>query len=301
MKKYVFEPKRLPVISGYEAVRILNKLRSGQLINVNLSLGKYKNVPVEVLGKRVIFEWVGNENEQLSLELDVHQLMLIAKKDYRVYVIYSNNSTEHLGYFKGNNYYQLIAIDPHKAPTIEINGIRMHKTKGTDPFSNAKLKILKLKVKKGMRVLDICTGLGYTAIWAAIFGGQVTSIERDINVLEMAEFNPWSEELSNIEILIGDALEVIKQLDNDYYDRVINDPPRFSVAGELYSLAFFEEIFRVLKPGGIFFQYTGFPQERYRGKSIVKGIGERLRKIGFITKFDARAEGFICRKPRLYR
>jgi len=298
MKEYAFKPKKLPVISGYEAINILNKLRRGQLSDANLSLGKYKNVPVKVSGERVIFKWM--DREQLFLELEIEQLMYISKKEYRIYVIYPDNSMRHLGYFSDSNYYQLITVDPYKAPTIEINGIRMHKTKGVAPFNNAKSKVLKLRVKKGMRVLDICTGLGYTAIWATTFGGQVTSIEKDVNVLKMAEFNPWSEELSGIEILLGDALKVIRELDTDYYDRVINDPPRFSVAGELYSLEFFEEVFRVLKPRGIFFQYTGFPQEKYRGKSIVKGIGERLRRAGFVTKFDAKAEGFICRKPKLY-
>ena len=71
MKEYAFKPKKLPVISGYEAINILDRLRSGQLSYANLSLGKYKNVQVKVSGERVIFKWMDRENEQLFLELEI--------------------------------------------------------------------------------------------------------------------------------------------------------------------------------------------------------------------------------------
>ncbi len=302
MENYSFIPKKLPVISGYDAVNILREIDNGVLKSVNLSLGKYEKVPASVNdSEKIVLEWVNEKGKPLLLELEIEQLKAISRKEYRVYAIYPDGSLMHLGYFIDNNYYQLIAVDPYKAPTIEINGIRMHKTKGVSPLDNAKQKVRRLRIRQGMKVLDICTGLGYTAILASNLGGHVTSIEKDINVLKMAEFNPWSEELSSVKILLGDATEIIKEIEDNSYERIMNDPPRFSVAGELYSLEFFREVYRVLKPGGIFFQYTGFPQEKYRGKSIVKGIGERLRAVGFITRFDATAEGFICRKPKLSR
>lgn len=297
MRKFLFEPRRVPVISGFEALNVLNSISRSSLSKINLTLGKYKDTPVSHLNGAVVFEWVYRDIGRVRIELSIEKLINLSRKEYRVFTINPDNSVQHLGLFSDNAYYQLIAIDSRKAPTIEINGIRMHRTKDLSPFEDARLKIHALRLRPGMRILDICTGLGYTAIWALKSGGQVTTIEKDENVLRLAEFNPWSEELSNTDIIIGDASKIINEFSDHIYDRVINDPPRFSVAGELYSLSFFKEIYRVLKPKGFFFQYTGFPQSRYRGKSIVKGIGERLRMAGFMIKFKAREGGYLCYKP----
>ncbi len=58
-------------------------------------------------------------------------------------------------------------------------------------------------------------------------------------------------------------------------------PPRFALAGELYSLTFYRELFRVLRRGGVLFHYVGAPGSKYRGKDLQKGVMERLKEAGF--------------------
>jgi predicted methyltransferase len=54
-------------------------------------------------------------------------------------------------------------------------------------------------------------------------------------------------------MVLGDAVEVLKELESEEYDAVFHDPPRYSLAGELYSREFYSELYRVLKRGGKLF------------------------------------------------
>ena len=67
----------------------------------------------------------------------------------------------------GKHFYKLAKTGG--APTLEIDGIRMHRTKDTTPdrMRWKKSKILGLRHGK---VLDTCMGLGYTAIQADEYG-----------------------------------------------------------------------------------------------------------------------------------
>jgi len=290
---YQFTPRRVPVISGHEADRILQEIKAGKkFIKLSISLGRFPDIRARYLDSSICFEY---ENKEYCL--DIEDINRMRKHSHRVFIVQEDNLVP-LMMFSDNRFYQLIATNARSAPTIEINGIRMHRTEGITPFQDAKMKVIPLKISRKRRVLDICTGLGYTAIWASRFGGDVITIEKDENVLSMAEYNPWSYELENVRIIHGDACKILPILPSNYFDRVINDPPRYSIAGELYSERFFAELYRVLKPGGILFQYTGRPEEKYRGKKIVRGIIERLRRVGFIVHPYKKALGLICVKPR---
>lgn len=176
--------------------------------------------------------------------------------------------------------YRLVPTDG--PPTIEISGIRMHRTRDVDPWEDTVLKLAAIKPVVG-RVLDTTTGLGYTAILAARTARQVTTIERDANVLEIARANPWSRELfkaPNIARVIGDAAEIVPTLPDGYFDRIVHDPPTLVLAGELYGLAFYRELLRVLRAGGRLFHYTGAPG-RLRGRDLPGAVARRLREAGF--------------------
>ncbi|MGZ3610849.1 MAG: class I SAM-dependent methyltransferase, partial [Ktedonobacteraceae bacterium] len=64
------------------------------------------------------------------------------------------------------------------------------------------------------------------------------------------------------------------------FSRIIHDPPTFSLAGELYSGVFYQQLFRVLKRGGRLYHYIGDPQSKASG-GVTKGALRRLQEAGF--------------------
>ncbi len=183
--------------------------------------------------------------------------------------------------------------------TIEIDGIRMHQTLKKTPLQDAKDKVKLLKIRNGYKVLDICTGLGYTAIEESKKASFVITIDNDWNVIEKAKENIDSIDLfssPNIQIVLGDAEEIIKTFPDNFFDAIMHDPPRFSRAGHLYSFKFYSELYRILKKRKLLFHYTGKPGEK-RGLKFTKGVKKRLKEAGFssIIWIDD-CLGFLCRK-----
>lgn len=180
------------------------------------------------------------------------------------------------------HFYKLVATDG--APTLEIDGIRMHRTVGVTPGRDARGKLDALGVDEG-RVLDTCGGLGYTALGALGRGaGLVVSVERRSEVVRIAQLNPWSRGLfedARAHLLIGDSFHVVEGLPVAFFDYVVHDPPRLAHAGELYGGEFYSRLFRVLRPGGLIFHYTGEPGSRYLRLDIRRGVMRRMRGAGF--------------------
>ncbi len=168
------------------------------------------------------------------------------------------------------------------APTMIISGIPMHRIKGTDPYQDTLEKIRAAAPMTG-RVLDTTTGLGYTAIQASRTASEVITIELDPAVIELCRQNRWSRELFDnprITSLIGDSYEVIRDFKDGEFNRVIHDPPTFSLAGELYSREFYRQVYRVLRRGGRLFHYIGNPDTNL-GARVTRGAVRRLREAGF--------------------
>ncbi|MBU0702373.1 MAG: methyltransferase [Chloroflexi bacterium] len=168
------------------------------------------------------------------------------------------------------------------APTMLISGIPMHRIKGIDPHRDTLQKIETIAPIVG-RVLDTATGLGYTAIEAARTAEQVTTIEIEPAALEVAHLNPWSRELfanPKITQIVGDSFDEIETFEEETFARIIHDPPTFALAGDLYSGAFYRQLFRVLQRGGRLFHYIG-DLESKSGRSVTKGAMRRLREAGF--------------------
>lgn len=168
------------------------------------------------------------------------------------------------------------------APTLLVSGIPMHRIKDTDPYRDTLAKIRSIAPIAG-RVLDTSTGLGYTAIEAAKTADQVITIELDPAVLEIARHNPWSRSLFDnpaIQQIVGDSFQEIAQLAGGSFSRIIHDPPTLSLAGELYSLAFYRQAYRVLRHGGRMFHYVGNPESK-SGARVTSGVVRRLQEAGF--------------------
>ncbi len=186
-------------------------------------------------------------------------------------------------------------------PALEISGILMHRIRGTDPKSDAEAKIALISPIHGA-VLDTCCGLGYTAILEAKTAESVTTIETEQMVLDLARLNPFSKPLfenPKIKIIHGDTSELISDFDDAAFDIVNHDPPTLSLAGELYSNAFYEQLFRVLKPGGKLLHYTGTPGMKRRRVDIPAGVARRLKMIGFTkVRNDEPTSCTTAMKPR---
>lgn len=180
-----------------------------------------------------------------------------------------------------NRFYKLVPTND--APTIEISGIRMHVTKEMTPMEDTKKKIESIMPVNGI-VLDTCMGLGYTAILASKYADFVFTCEKDGNVLEIAQLNPWSKDLFNnkkINIINADIFNQIRVFKNNMFDAIIHDPPRLSLATELYSLDFHRQLFRVLKKNRKLYHYAGNPGSKFRKINLAGNVSKRLKQAGF--------------------
>lgn len=211
--------------------------------------------------------------------LSIDTLKGIVKKTQRIYLCRDGTMTPLED--RSTGYYKLVPTAG--APLLEISGVKMHISKGTDPFTSASA-MAQQAVRKGDKVLDCCSGLGYAAIAAHRLGAsEVLSIELSPEVMGLRALNPWSNDLKQAGIVQrqGSSYELISTLPAASFDSVIHDPPRFSLAGELYSEEFYREIFRVLRRDGRLFHYTGNPHVVKKGSSFVDGVIHRLKAAGF--------------------
>jgi len=174
-------------------------------------------------------------------------------------------------------------------PTFEIDGIKMLPTAKVSPWEDAGHKV-GLVQPRGKVVLDTCGGLGYFAAWCLAGGAsRVLSWEKNPDVLWLRSLNPWSPEgsganCSGLELTRGDISEAIAALPGDSVDAVLHDPPRFGIAGELYSQAFYAQLARVLRRRGRLFHYTGTPNRLTTGRDVPAEVAKRLRAAGFATE-----------------
>jgi len=226
--------------------------------------------------------------------IDSESLEKIVKNERSIYFV--DQKTVFMAATSGKHFYKLSPTTG--APTLEIDGIRMHRTKGTTPDKDTRDKLKRLGLSSGT-VLDTCMGLGYTAIEAQRRGADsVVTVEYDPNVLLMSQINPWSSDLfssNSIHKLIGDSFNVVDAFSSELFDYIIHDPPRHSSAGHLYGQEFYNKLAGVIKPGGRMFHYTGKPGSRYRKVNIHTGVKKRLGAAGFRDiEYHPVVMGFTC-------
>ncbi|HEX3835484.1 MAG TPA: hypothetical protein VHW25_00850 [Steroidobacteraceae bacterium] len=171
------------------------------------------------------------------------------------------------------------------APTFEIDGIKMLPTAKVSPFEDARRKVELVGVRE-RRVLDTCGGLGYFAAWCRRLGAtRILSCEKNATVLWLRGLNPWSPHPDAVlEVLNVGIEEHIDTLGDASFDVVLHDPPRFGIAGELYARSFYQQLARVLRPGGALFHYTGAPNRLSSGRDVAGEVLRRLQHSGFQTR-----------------
>lgn len=229
--------------------------------------------------------WIWNE----------HRFPFLDSCNDRTIYYWSGDRFEPVSRFKTS----LIKLVPTDwgAPTFEIDGIKMLPTAQASPYADAQRKVVLIQ-PRGKVILDTCGGLGYFAAWCLKqAAAQVLSCEKNSDVLWLRSVNPWSPQPCEALTLIhADIVEHIGTLPDASMDAVLHDPPRFGIAGELYSQTFYNELARVLKSRGKLFHYTGTPNKLTSGRDVPKEVTRRLEEAGF--KADVRGDGVLAVKRR---
>jgi len=160
------------------------------------------------------------------------------------------------------------------------------------------------KLKNGMKVLDICFGLGYNSLAAISLANlEIVALENDkeilkkINNIEIpinykiinkkikndliynfekikkaAKNLNYEDKKSKIKIILGDARDTIKRL-NEKFDAVFLDPFSPKKCPELWTEEFFSDIKDIMSQAGILATY-----------SCTKSVRKNLSNAGFIIK-----------------
>lgn len=187
----------------------------------------------------------------------------------------------------GDGSYTLNSNSDHGNPET------MHTHHGAITESMEKfVKPAKLERKKEVRVLDICSGLGYNT--AACIEYLDNSVKIEIDMVEISKetlaaalfidspilsydiikkaveemlyeegilgFKFHDEKISeriNINVYIDDARNVVKQIEkNKKYDAIFLDPFSPLKSPELYSIEFFDSLKNLLNDSGVILTYT---------------------------------------------
>jgi predicted methyltransferase len=263
-----------PIILSYIQAAPLLKAKQQGIASVQIS----PDLGLSTVIVMLTFKGVAFPNGE---HLDWHSIEKISKSEVNCFILEDNVVRPIQVFSEYTN--RVCSLMPTKgAPSMLIAGFVMHRIKAVDPIQDTLRKIAAISPIVG-RVLDTATGLGYTAIEAAKTADEVVTIELDPGVQEIARLNPWSQALfhsATIHQIMGDAYEVVQTFEDDSFARIIHDPPTFSLAGELYSGTFYQQLFRVLKRGGRLFHYIGDPNSKASG-GITKGALKRLQEAGF--------------------
>ncbi|MCI0503196.1 SAM-dependent methyltransferase [Candidatus Micrarchaeota archaeon] len=190
-------------------------------------------------------------------------------------------------------------------PILEVDGLRMQLVRDFETpldYSKEVVKGLGIPREGQFTVLDTCMGLGYTAIAASKSPAVrlVVTCEVSEAVITLAQWNPFSEKLfakdGNILVMKGSAAELIKGFEDNMFSFVIHDPPRITHAPELYSPAFYKELYRACKRGARIFHYVG-SVGKGKGRRIDREVGKRLADAGFASiRYVPRLQGLYAKK-----
>jgi uncharacterized protein len=203
-------------------------------------------------------------------------------KDRTIYY-WNGEAFEPASRFSGS----LIKLVPTEwgTPTFEIDGIKMLVSAQVSPWTDAERKVALIQ-PRGKVILDTCGGLGYFAAWCLKGKArQVLSYEKNPDVIWLRGINSWSPAVdATLSLTLGDVATHIAMLQNESVDAILHDPPRFGIAGELYSQVFYDHLARVIKRKGRLFHYTGTPNKLTSGRDVPNEVAKRLRQAGFATE-----------------
>lgn len=191
----------------------------------------------------------------------------------------------------------LVKLTPTSSgpPNFHINGIQMLVQQSRGPYQDAAEKVKQIQPAR-KRILDTCGGMGYFAHFCLLEGAQeIISYEENEAVLWLRERNPWSPRPDpRLHLIHGDVLAYLESHPEASFEAILHDPPRFSIAGDLYSQECYQHFYRLLKKQGILFHYTGEPFKNSHQRNFPQEVKKRLQKVGFqVSEFG---DGLLARK-----
>jgi predicted O-methyltransferase YrrM len=109
------------------------------------------------------------------------------------------------------------------------------------PTSNGPLLGVLAAATGAERILELGTGLGYSALWLAEGGARVETIEQDQGHAELARANVRG---ANVEIHVGSGVEILPAF-GPSYDLIFNDGEPIEFETDL------DQFERLLRPRGL--------------------------------------------------
>ena len=150
---------------------------------------------------------------------------------------------------------------------------------------------------RGKSILDTCGGLGYFAAWCLqgrASAGAVIREERRCDLAAQPQSVVARDRRSALTLTHGDIVERIGTLASGSFDAILHDPPRFGIAGELYSQAFYDSWRACCRRNGRLFHYTGTPNKLTSGRDVPSEVAKRLRQAGFDAELNG--DGVLATK-----
>lgn len=153
-----------------------------------------------------------------------------------------------------------------------------------------KTLVPRMKLREGMSVGDVGSGIGYYALVAAkIVGdeGHVYAIDAQESVLHRLLHNAQEQHIQNIETVWGDIEKPFgTKLRDNVFDAVIFSNILFQLEDTQTALA---ELKRITKPGGTLLLVEWVPSDHAPGPSLQDSISQEtavdlLKEVGFHTR-----------------
>ena len=153
-----------------------------------------------------------------------------------------------------------------------------------------------LSIKKPMRILELGTAVGYSAILMSEYideKGQIITIENYDKRIPIAKENIKKAGRENvIKLLEGDAMEIMPTLERDQFDFVFMD------AAKAQYIHFLPEVLRLMKKDGVLItdnvlQEGDLIQSKYVVRRRDRTINKRMREYLEVVKNHPQLEPSI--------
>ena len=151
-----------------------------------------------------------------------------------------------------------------------------------------------LTIKHPKEILELGTAIGYSAIlMSECCDAKITTIENYEKRIPIARENfEKAGKSDQIELLEGDAMEVMKSLPDEKYDFIFMD------AAKAQYINYLSEVMRLLNPGGVLItdnvlQDGDLIQSKFVVRRRDRTIHKRMREFLETVKHDDRLETSI--------